>query len=259
MRDTRRLLISLLTLTSFLECKGAEIRPTVAFKRDTFAFANDTVFAYKGGRARLRRDEAERYTARCFVMCRAVVQFKKFARFEPNASPLKDSELAKRIREITRRPPWDDADNASERIVIPGVRNLRALSRVHTRVVQENIGLGWPTYFRPGNWRVLLPRLPGHQMRTKFRLDNILESGGCFVAYITTLPKDLAINHAILIFSRKRAVGGRSVYSVYDPTFPNSPRTLNWSNQDAAFSYPPNKTFVGGRVTVWHVYGAPLQ
>ena len=107
---------------------GSQTPPTIAFKRDTFAFANDTVFAYKDGHPSLRRDDAERYTARCFVMSRAVVQFKKFARFEPNLPPLEDSEMAERIREVTRRPPWDEAHGENERIVIPGVRTLRELS-----------------------------------------------------------------------------------------------------------------------------------
>ena len=106
---------------------------------------------------------------------------------------------------------------------------------------------------------MLLPRLPGQQVRTKARLDDTLAKGGYFVAYITSLPDNLNINHALLIFARRETDTGDSAYLVYDPTFPDSPRTLNWSNEAKAFWYPANPTFVGGRVHVWHVYGAPLQ
>jgi hypothetical protein len=249
----------LILVGGWLAVAAAKASLPFEFGRDTLSFANDTVFAYQDGHPSMRKDSVDRYTARCFVMCRAAVQFRRFARFEPMQPPLDDATLAERIREVARRPPWEDEYDEGKRIAIPGVSSLRELSRVHTRLVQENIGLGWPTYFRPGNWRVLLPRLPGQQTRTKARLDRILAEGGFFVAYITTLPDDFKINHAVLVFARNSDQGGNLAYTVYDPTFPDAPRTLNWSEQGGAFWYPPNRTFVGGRVYVWHVYGAPLQ
>ena len=56
------------------------------FDRDTFGFANQTVFEYHEGRASLRKSSGTRrdaYNRHCFVMSRTAVQFKKFARFEP--------------------------------------------------------------------------------------------------------------------------------------------------------------------------------
>src|ERR1700720_4746061 len=82
-----------------------------AFKRDTLAFVNATVFDYSEGRARVREKTAgeekkKAYTRRCFVMSRAAMQFRKFARFDPHGAPLHDQELAARVRQITRIPPW---------------------------------------------------------------------------------------------------------------------------------------------------------
>ncbi len=60
------------------------------FQRDTLAFANSTVFAYQQGKIVSYGDpdpkqKSKRYTRRCFVMSRTVVQFYKFAQFDPNA------------------------------------------------------------------------------------------------------------------------------------------------------------------------------
>src|SRR6266700_2844894 len=55
------------------------------FDRDTFAFANQTVFEYHEGHPSLRRGSSVRrdmYKRHCFVLCRTAMQFKKFARFE---------------------------------------------------------------------------------------------------------------------------------------------------------------------------------
>src|SRR6266849_7812143 len=70
-----------------------------AFNRDTLGFVNATVFDYSGGEARLRtadsnKERAKPYTRRCFVMSRAAMQFRKFARFDPRGAPLNDKELA---------------------------------------------------------------------------------------------------------------------------------------------------------------------
>lgn len=231
----------------------------VLFERDTFAFANDTVFAYRDGHPSVRQESSNRYTTRCFVMSRAVVQFRKFARFDPALPALDDAALADRIRAVTGRAPWRDELDDARRIVIPGVRDLRDLSRTRTRVVQENIGLGWPTYFRLGNWRVVLPKLPGQQERTQARLEQAMTHGQYYVAYMTTMPNYLYTNHAVLVLNRHGDDGENIGYGVYDPASPEAPRTLYWSKRARTFWYPPNPTFIGGSVYVWRVYGAPLQ
>src|SRR5690242_812858 len=63
------------------------------FDRDTFAFANETVFEYHDGHASLSKSSATKrdaYNRHCFVMSRTAMQFKKFARFQPQSTPLDD-------------------------------------------------------------------------------------------------------------------------------------------------------------------------
>src|SRR5207244_6777422 len=76
------------------------------FDRDTFAFANQTVFEYHEGHPSLRRGSAvkkDAYNRHCFVLCRTAMQFKKFARFDPKSAPLDDTTLAARIRAVTHQ------------------------------------------------------------------------------------------------------------------------------------------------------------
>jgi len=93
--------------------------PPLHFEKDTVGFANMTVFEYQNGIARVRRGESakqKRYTRRCFVLCRTTMQFKKFARFDPHAPPLSDEDLAKRIRQVTRRAAWHDTLPEEQRV-----------------------------------------------------------------------------------------------------------------------------------------------
>jgi hypothetical protein len=235
------------------------------FDRDTLAFANETVFEYRDGLARLRKPSAARsqrrpYTSRCFVMSRSAMQFRKFARFDPHGAPLSDRALAERIRTITGRPAWREALPASQRIVLPGYPNLRAMSRTRGRVLRDNIGLGWTTYLRFGSIRMLYEYSQKYQERTHANLDATLARGGLFVAHLSTFP-NLSINHAVLVYARKPAVRRAKIqqYVVYDPNHPEAPRELTWSSADRAFAFQKDWDFVGGFVRVYQVYGKPIQ
>jgi hypothetical protein len=237
------------------------------FTRDTFAFANETVFEYHDGSASLRHDGAgavkkKRFVQHCFVMSRAVEQFRKFARFDRSQRPPSDPELAARIHQITSMPAWAPPAFENARIVIPGYSDLRSLSRARGEIVRNNIGLGWPTYFRVGNWRIFLPHGPAQQARTHEALERTLsQPEGYFVAYLTTTPENFAINHAVLVYAKQPASRATDTirYTVYDPNHAEAPRTLEWSSRDRSFSYQRDWDFAGGHVRVWQVYGAPLQ
>lgn len=238
-----------------------------AFNRDTFSFDNETALEYHDGHAsprpRTPGEQPKRFTQHCFVMSRTVMQFRKFVRFDPAQAPLDDTELADRIRKITRVPPWNGPFAKADRIVIPGYANFRALSEARPEVLQKNIGLGWPTYFRPGNWRILWPHGPSQQARTHLEMQRrISDPGGFFVAYLTNFPRSLNINHGVLVYARKskdRTANGSDRYAVYDPNHHDAPRTLEWSERERCFLYQHDTDFVGGRVVVWQVYGKPLQ
>lgn len=250
----------------FILSAAASIARPFDFKRDTFAFANETVFEYHNGHPSSRRATAgikqKRFVQHCFVMSRSVVQFRKFARFDPSRTPLDDKELAARIRKVTHIPAWHAALPERDRMVIPGYPDLRSLSRDRGEVVRSNIGLGWPTYFRVGNWRTFLPHGPAQQARTEDDLERALASPeGYFVAYLTNIPRSLNINHAVLVYRKDASAKpkGSIRYLVYDPNHSDLPRALEWLPRERSFSYQPDWDFVGGHVIVWQVYGRALQ
>ena len=235
------------------------------FDRDTFAFANETVLEYHKGHPHFRKPSAAQnrpqpYTRRCFVMSRAAMQFSKFARFDPHGAPLDDRALAERIRTIARRPAWREALPADGRIVIPGYAGLRTISVARPQALQRNLGSGWATYFRLGNFRMFYEHGWKYQERTHAKLDASLARGELFVAYLSTFPS-LSINHAVLIYARKPASRIEAIerYAVYDPNHPEAPRELTWSPAERAFAFQKDWDFVGGFVRVYQVYGNPIQ
>ncbi|MEY2486005.1 MAG: hypothetical protein QOH39_1653 [Verrucomicrobiota bacterium] len=234
------------------------------FDRDTLAFANSTVFEYHGGVAQVRRGDAkektQRYTRRCFVMSRSVLQFLKFARFDPHGAPLDDKELAHRVRNVTRRPPWHDPLPENKRIVFPGYTSLRQLSKSRGRILQQNMGLGWPAYARIGNFRMFFEHSTKYQEKTRQELNASLARNEFFVAYLSDYPI-LHINHSVLVYARKpgRAGGEVDRYVCYDPNHPDAPRELKWLASKRAFEYEKDEEFVGGFTRVFHVYGKFLQ
>jgi len=234
------------------------------FDRDTVGFANSTVFEYREGHPHIRRQrekgEPKRYTRRCFVLCRTTMQFHKFARFDPHTTPLDDNALATRIRNVTRRAAWEKPLPTNQRVVFPGYADLRAMSKARREVVRANLGLGWPTYFRLGNFRMLIVHDSTYHKQTHTNLDAALERGDLFVAFLTTYPS-LSINHAVLVYKRKPVSQNDGIerYLVYDPNHPESPRELAWSPRTGSFSYQKDWDFVGGFVRVYQIYGKWLQ
>ena len=233
------------------------------FDRDTFAFANQTVFEYHEGHASLRKSSAtkrDEYNRHCFVMSRTAAQFKKFARFEARSTPLDDVSLAARVRALTRQPAWAEPLPDNQRIVFPGYKDLKEMSKARRELVQINIGHGWPSYFRISNARMMFQDGTGYQERTHAQLNSALARGELFVAFLTTYPR-FSINHSVLIYKLKSSEPNPGVdhYLVYDPNHPESPRNLTWSSRDRAFSYQKDWDFVGGAVRVYQVYGKPMQ
>ena len=235
--------------------------PAFRFDRDTFAFANQTVFEYREGRPYARKKSnqwGDVYNRRCFVLCRTATQFYKFARFDPRSAPLDDKALAARIRSVTRQQAWAAPLPEDQRVVFPGYANLREMSKARLHVVQKNIGLGWPTYIRMGNFRMFYRHDLNYQEKTHANLDAALARGDLFVGYLSTYPS-LAINHSILVYAQKTASSENEHYLVYDPNHGEAPRQLTWSPREHAFSYKKDSDFIGGFVRIYQVYGKWLQ
>jgi hypothetical protein len=233
------------------------------FDRDTFDFANQTVFEYHEGHASLRRGSSvkkDAYNRHCFVMCRTAMQFKKFARFDPRGTPLDEATLATRVRTVTNRDPWTGPLQDDQRIVFSGYKDLREMSKARREAMQASIGHGWPSYFRVSNMRMVFQQSTTYQKRTHDRLNAALARGEVFVVFLTTYPK-LSLNHSVLIYKQKSFSPNPGVerYLVYDPNHPESPRELTWSPHTRSFSYQKDWDFVGGFVRVYQVYGERMQ
>jgi hypothetical protein len=242
---------------------GRDSMQAFRFDRDTFAFANQTVFEYHEGHASLRRPSSTKrdaYNRHCFVMCRTAMQFKKFARFDPRSSPLDDTALADRIRAVTRQPAWTEPLPENQRILFPGYKDLKEMSKARRELVQLSIGHGWPSYFRISNMRMIFQDGPGYQEQTHARLNAVLARGDLFVAFLTTYPR-MTINHAVLVYKQKSFSPNPGIerYLVYDPNHPESPRELTWSAHDRAFTYQKDWDFVGGVIRVYQTYGKSMQ
>ena len=191
-------------------------------------------------------------------MSRTAEQFLKFARFDRQAAPLDDRELAHRVRAVTRRAPWHDPLPPEKRIVFPGYANLRELSKARKEVLQSNIGLGWPTYLRIGNFRMVYIRGPAYQEKTHKLLNDALGRGEMFVAYLSDFPI-LHINHSVLIYAKLPNRGNIENYLCYDPNHAEAPRTLSWLPDKRQFNYQKDQEFKGGYVRVYQIYGKALQ
>jgi hypothetical protein len=231
------------------------------YNRDTLSFANWTVFTYENGRIVSHKNQfGHHYSRRCFVMTRTVEQFYKFAHFEPSAAKLDNNELRKRIRAITRKPPWHDPLPPEKRIVIPGYRNLRELSAANTQLMQQNIGLGWVVYLRPGNARMFYLHDERYQEKTHRLMEEALARREFFIAYLSDFPI-MHINHSVLVYKHDRphASDGSDHYLVYDPNHPGAPRHLEWLPAKREFSYQKDQEFAGGFTRVFQVYGKALQ
>jgi hypothetical protein len=255
--------LTLLTGCAHQPPKGKPPRP-FNFEKDGFSFANETVWDYQNGKPvvdgkkhDVTKEGEEGYNRRCFVMSRAAVQFWKFARFDSSKPKLSDKELAARVREVTGRDVWRAPLPPSERTVIPGYANLRAASAAKTEVFQKNIGLGWPTYFRPGNTPLVFPPTRAHQARTNDELMESLRLGFPTILWLANFP-ELDMNHAVIVYAAVKK-GAKTVYTVDDPNYSTGPKRLTYDPATRTFSYQKTFYFPGGTVDARPLYLSPMQ
>ena len=257
--------IAFLLLTLAASCAQAYTPAPAAprafhFPGDTFSFANETVWNYVDGTVHPHTaadSPARTYTRHCFTLTRAVVQFWKFARFDPASPALSDVDLARRIREVTERSAWLPALSFPERVAIPGYVNLRSASAAHPGIFQANIGLGWPVYFRPGNMPIALPATHSLESRLNGEIFRDLQHRTPTILWLYNFPS-LKINHVVVVFSGTRHSDVID-YQVYDPNYADAPKKLRFDASTKSFSYQPTFFFKGGDVTARAMYRGLLQ
>jgi len=230
-------------------------RPAFTFPAATFAFANETVFAYEAGQPVAdTRAATRRYSRRCFVMAAAAAQFGKFAAFDPLAPPVSREELARRVRRVVRRPLWSQP---AAPIRFPGYASLRDFSDREGALVQANLGPGWTTFFLMRKWCMMLVPSATHQARLNLILQEWLRHGEPMVLWIYNFPR-MNVNHAVVAYALTTE-NGRTQYAVYDPNFTDRPRRLEYDPVAQTFAYEPTFYFPGGPVHVRPAYISHFQ
>jgi len=235
---------------------------TLDFSRDTLAYSNDTFWAYEIGadgsmkiKPRAKSDEPD-YTRHCFVMCRMTLQFKKWARFEPNAPKLSEAGYRKLVKRIACKPAWTSLQPEKRRVIIPGYADLRSFSKAHTRLIQDEAGIWWTTYFRVGNWRMALP-FPRFEQQLFANLTERLVDRGQMVALFMTRFEPL--NHCVLVFDYHKQANGDVDFVAYDPNDATKPLHLRFDKATRSFFLPHTNYYPGGRVNVFRTYYSPIS
>lgn len=227
------------------------------FARDTLAFTNETVWEYSvdpatGRQVHTKRPDAPTFSLRCFPMARVARQFHLHARFEPDRPRPDPAETSMRVGAVLARSPRTGS-TPRDRIVLTGYTGLRDLSADRIGAMQEQVGGAWQSYMQRGHWRMVFPFSTAHQAGQAERFRCKIEAGEVPVAHVVTFPS-LTINHAVLLHA-VRTTGDGLEFDAYDPNSPGSPITLTFDRSTRRFLMPATRSFIGGPVDVYEVYG----
>lgn len=232
--------------------------PDFDVRRDTLGFANEARLAYDvdaSGRLHIsRREVPAEYANRCFVMSRAVMQFRQFARFAPERPRVSREEYARLVRKISRIPVW--SRGPCERIVIPGFRDLRSFSKAHQSMLQENLGGAATSFLRVGNFRMAMghPRI-GQSWAACWLVDSMREHK-LRAVYLARFP---SMNHCVVVYRASPRANGDVRFTVYDPNYVGESATLDYIAAQRSFEFQRRWYFPGGRVNLMRVYISPFH
>ena len=226
------------------------------FARDTFAFANELVWAYQfepatGKTSFCRRQPKPDYTHHCFVLTRAARQFCYHARFDAG-QPIADDETCRQlIREVVSRNPRKPCPGEKQ-IVIPGYASLREFSRARESLLKAGCGGAWRSYFLRSHWRMIFPISRAHQARTAAQLSAALKQNISPIIHLVNFPS-LSINHGMILFDGTET--GRGIeFQAYDPNDPSQPAQLTFDRESQTFFLPPNPYWAGGSLNIIEIY-----
>lgn len=204
--------------------------PALRFGVDTFAFRNDSRIHHKG--------KPDLYASRCFVLGRAVVQFQRFARFDPGAPRLAAAEYTALVQRITRRAPWRAPLPVAERIVVPGFGSLHELTREAEDAVKAGLPRRLWTLLHWTNWRIIFPLPRAQQERVAAEIIGELQAGRPAQLLITDFPR-IRCNHSVLAFDFRASDPDAVDFSVYDPNDPTVPGVIRFGRLDRRYRPAP--------------------
>lgn len=225
------------------------------FQKDTFAYANGLVWEYgydTNGvwRARKRVPEPD-YTLHCFVVARSAKQFFANARFDPQQPAVDEDAYRRLIRRVVSSNPRSKLPQA-KRIVIPGYADLRSFSAAQEKLLKEECGSTWQSYFQRGHWRMVFPFTRHQQEKAVTRMLAHLRERGPVVAHVYCFP-ELSINHAVVVFDA-RETPEEIQFRIYDPNDAEKPGAMIFDREKRSLVLPANAYFPGGQVNVYEIY-----
>ena len=204
--------------------------PALKFGVDTFAFRNDSQIHHRG--------KPDLYASRCFVLGRAVVQFQRFARFDPGAPRLAAAEYTALVQRITRRAPWRAPLPAAERVVVPGFGSLHELTREAEAAVKAGLPRRFWTLVHWTNWRIIFPLPRAQQERVAAEIIAELQAGRPAQLLITDFPR-IRCNHSVLAFDFRASDPDAVDFSVYDPNDPTVPGVIRFDRRERRYRPAP--------------------
>jgi hypothetical protein len=227
-----------------------------AFHRDTFAFPNELVWAYRfdpvtGKATSYRRDPPPTYAQHCFVVARSVRQFFYHAQFEPSQRALDDAAYRRLVRQVVARNPRKPCA-PDRRIVFPGYDCLRSLSQAREHVLKGACGGAWQSYCLRSHWRMILPVFRWQEAWVAPRLAKAAREGRVPIVHLVRFPQ-LTINHGIVLYDVSETETGLS-FTAYDPNIPDQPSVLRYDSATRTFLFGANCYWAGGRVDVFQIY-----
>jgi hypothetical protein len=225
------------------------------FEADTFAYANEVDVDYAcDAQGRWRghaRQPKPDYTRHCFVVARAAALFFQHARFDSALPQATEAGYRRLVRKVVSTSPRRDLAE-SARVIIPGYANLREFSRAQERLLKEECGSFWQSYFQRGHWRMVFPFSRGHQEKMAARLAEAVRENRPPILHVVCFPS-LRINHALLLYEVQETTE-EIRFATYDPNAPQLPAWLTFRRAGRTFDFPPNTYFRGGEVDAYEVY-----
>ena len=222
--------------------------PSLRFGADTFAFPNES--------RTKNQAKPDLYANYCFVMARAVSQFLRFARFEPDAPKLEAAGYVALVRQVVARPPWEAPLPRDHRVTIPGYASLHDLSGAEEAAVKEGLGSQvWTLHWT--NWRVVFPAPGWHQERVAREALAELQAGRPVQLLVTNFPTP-ELNHTVVAYGYRVAGEGAVEFVVYDPNDPYAPGLITWSAARQRFLASRLFDTEPGAIRAFRMYHGPL-